>query len=259
MLSEFFQRFDESYDLQIHEIALRFPNLPKAFDGLRVLHISDIHHGEMLSPNYYHHVVEQAVALKADMVVVTGDFPATDNSYKESIEILSPLKPPMGIWAVRGNHDFYTEPELIAHWIKEHGIGLLSNCYKDFEREGQKLRLIGVEHPFLDVTDWDALMGPDEGGEPIFRLALSHVPDNIRNLSRAGADLVLSGHTHGGQWRLPLIGPLVIPSIYGRRYDQGLKQVGKSLLYVSRGMGIHTIPLRFNCPPEIAVFDLRRG
>ena len=98
------------------------------------------------------------------------------------------------------------------------------------------------------------------GGPSVpFRLVLSHTPDNIFRLARTGADLVLSGHTHGGQWRLPAIGPIAFPSRYGRRFTPGLQKIGSTLLYASNGIGVHTIPFRLSCPPEITLFILRKS
>lgn len=235
---------------------MEFAQLPPAFDGLRVLHLTDSHYGALLSPRYYRHAIEQAAALPADLIVITGDYTAADHLHRESVELFTPLQAPMGVWTIRGNHDYYTEANVMGYWFEYYGIRLITNQSVDFTRDNQVFRLIGTEHPYQPVANWQALVGaktPDT-----FCLALSHRPDNIYNLSKAGADLVLSGHTHGGQWRIPLIGPLFIPSSYGRRFDQGFHLAGNSLLYTSRGFGGHTFPLRLNCPPEIALFVLRR-
>jgi len=250
-------RLDKSYQLQIHEIVLQFPQLPVAFDGIRVLQLSDSHYGALVSPRYHRHVLKEGAAQQADLIVITGDFTGGDYLHRESVALFASLRAPLGVWAIRGNHDYYTEAHVIAYWLEYYNIGLLTNRAVDFERNGQIFRLIGTEHPYAPVHDWASLVG--EKSKETFCLALSHRPDNIVRLGRAGVDLVLAGHTHGGQWRLPLIGPLFIPSSYGRRFDQGFRQVKQGLLYTSRGFGGHTFPLRLNCPPEITVFDLRRG
>lgn len=247
---------DETYDLRVLEFTLTLPNFPAAFDGLRVVQLSDNHYGTALSPHWQEHVVRQALALKPDLVALTGDFTAEDNLYRQAIENLRPLlAAPLGVFAVRGNHDFHSEPGIIAYWLRREGIRLLSNEYTDLTRGEDTLRVLGMEHPYLRETDWKRLRKTTPG---TFCLALSHQPDNVFLLEKIGADMILTGHTHGGQWRLPLLGPMVFPSIHGRRFDRGLREVDNTLLYNSAGFGLHTIPFRYNCPPEIALFEFRR-
>ncbi|MBN1868694.1 metallophosphoesterase [Candidatus Sumerlaeota bacterium] len=256
-----FSFINQSHRLEIVEMTLRFPDLPPALDGLRLVQLSDMHFGEYLSPRYHHHVIDRAIDLKPDIALITGDYTASDNLYRESVEIFSRLQPPLGTWSVHGNHDYYTEPEFLAYWLEYYGVNYLCNRSVDIERgKGQFLRLVGADHPYRRVRDWKSLVhreGDDE--KQVFRLGLTHRPDNAVPLIRNGADLVLSGHTHGGQWRIPGVGPLIVPSIYGRRFDRGLVRVGRGLLYINSGFGVHTIPLRLNCPPEIALIELRRG
>jgi hypothetical protein len=256
VLSQLYRSIDQSYDLRVVEIVLCLPALPAAFNGLRLLHLTDLHYGALLSPGYFRHVVRESQQQRPDLVLVSGDFTADDNLYRESVEILSPLKPPMGAWCIRGNHDHATEPHVLAYWLEHYGVRLLANASADFVRDGAVLRLIGVEHPFFPLRDWQSVMGAETRGE-LFRLVISHTPDNAGRLASLGADLILSGHTHGGQWRLPLLGPAVVPSVFGRRLACGLRPVGDAILYASPGIGVHTIPLRLNCPPEITLFELR--
>lgn len=251
------RHLDISYDLHIHEIVLSFPQLPGSFDGLRVLHLADSHYGALLSPRYYEFAIEHAGRLGADLIVLTGDYTADDYLHREAVALFQPLSAPLGVWTVLGNHDYYTDEKTMAYWIGHYGIRHIPNQRHDFRRGSDTLRLVGVEHPYQPVGDWQGLVG--EADANTFCLVLSHRPENILPLARAGADLVLSGHTHGGQWRLPLLGPVFIPSFYGRHFDQGFFRVGRTLLYVSKGFGGHTFPLRLNCPPELTLFELRKG
>ena len=256
--SHLFQRpgmrwLNGAYRLRVHEIELALPHLPREFDGLRVLHLTDFHYSEVLSPRYFDHVIDEAAALKPDLIVLTGDFAGGNHLYRESIEIYRRLDAPMGKFAVRGNHDYSSEPEVLAYWMEREGIELLENRSKEWRRGDGTFRLAGTEYPYAAVEDWSALMGEADGA---FRLVLSHIPDNAALLARSGADLILSGHTHGGQGRLPGVGPVFVPSRYGRRYYEGLYEVGEALLYVSAGVGLHTVPLRFRCRPEIALLKL---
>ncbi|NQU42472.1 metallophosphoesterase [bacterium] len=250
---------NQAYDLRVHHFVLALPQLPPAFDGLKVLHLTDGHYGEVLSPKFHRHVLEQGMALEPDLIALTGDFVAGDHLYRQAIDALKELKAPLGVWAVRGNHDFYSEPQIVKYWLEQAGIQVLTNRHVDLERDGQVFRLVGIEHPYVRLRDWTPAVGePVAPGSP-FRLVLAHTPDVVYRLSRLGADLVMCGHTHGGQFRLPLIGPVVYPSLYGRRFDRGFRQIGPTLLYASNGYGLHTFPLRLNCPPEVTLFELRRG
>ncbi len=254
-----FSWINQAYDLRLRKIELSLARLPKAFDGLRVLQLSDNHYGEVMSPAWYLHVVKVAREQQADLIVLTGDLVAGDHLYRQAVEVMAELDAPLGIYCVRGNHDFYTEPHIIAWWLEAYGIRLLSNRYVDLERDGEKIRLCGVEHPYVPLKQYEKAMGPETGSDAPFRLGLVHMPDiAVKMQNKIGADLILTGHTHGGQWRLPLIGPVIYPSIYGRRFDRGLQRLGKALLYNSAGFGMHTIPLRLNCPPEITLFTLRK-
>ncbi|HBF33042.1 TPA: hypothetical protein DDW35_00625, partial [Candidatus Sumerlaeota bacterium] len=246
-------RLDQTYDLRVIKMTLELPHLPTPFNGLRIAHLADNHYGSVLSPRWHEHVVKETLALKPDLIVLTGDYTAEDNLYRQAIEALADLRAPLGVYAVRGNHDFFSEPEILEYWLRRTGIRLLSNNHVDIERDGAIFRIFGTEHPYKRVKNFQRVMKPAPNA---FCLALSHLPDNVFHLARNGADLILTGHTHGGQWRLPFIGPVIFPSIYGRRFDLGLREVQGTLLYNSAGFGLHTIPFRFHCPPEIALFEL---
>ncbi len=256
--------FNHAYDLEVIRLRLAFPNLPEKFSGIRILFVSDLHLGRELSPAYYRHLVETANAEQADLLLYGGDFTSRDHLYREAIATIAAIKTSMGSYAVLGNHDFFTEPDLMSYWMQAYGIEHLNNRHVDFfdinkqhaKSKGPPLRIIGNEHPHEPVVNWQHLIGDEPD---TFRLVISHRPDYAMRLGQAGADLVLSGHTHGGQWRFPVIGPLIVPSVYGRRYAQGLFDTGNALLYTSRGCGLHTIPVRFRCPPEITVIELVTG
>ncbi len=297
-------RANQVYDLRMVELTLCQPRLPQAFDGVRILHLSDLHLGRDLSPGYYRHALTCAAQLRPDLVVFTGDFTGMDAFHREAVAALSLVRGRLGTWVVLGNHDYYDRPEMLDYWLRHDEIGRLDNRAVEFRRPAppdsptdcQALRLIGTEHPHQRVSDWEALVqgaesvvveenekdeeveadettdapglrkfsekGADEKRVPeesVFKIALTHRPDYFVPLARAGADLVLAGHTHGGQWRFPIIGPVVVPSVYGRRYAYGLHREGDALLSISPGFGIHTIPMRYNCPPEITLIELRCG
>lgn len=249
------RKIDQTYDLRIHKYELLFPNLPKAFHGLKVLQMTDNHYCDVASPAWFEYVTDKANLLQPDLICLTGDLLGDDNLYREGIDALRPLTAPLGVWAVRGNHDFYSEPEIIDYWLQAAGIHTLTNERITLTKDRQAIWLIGIESPYAPVKDWTKLLGSPK--TDTFRLAMTHQPDNAPRLAAHGIDLALAGHTHGGQWRLPYIGPLIYPSKHGRRYDRGLTRTGpKTLLYSSTGIGVHTIPFRFNCPPELTLFTL---
>jgi predicted MPP superfamily phosphohydrolase len=155
--------------------------------------------------------------------------------------------------AILGNHDHRYDPEPIRHELRALGMHVPGNSWMQLEVRGEPLVVIGHEGPWL-------LPEPDLSGCPEgpFRLCLSHTPDNIAWARRQGVDLMLSGHLHGGQIRLPPFGAILLPSRHGRRYDVGTFEAGPVLLHVSRGIsGEH--PVRYNCKPEVTLLTLRKG
>ena len=169
-------------------------------------------------------------------------------------------------FAVLGNHDYWHEPALIRRRLRRLNIQVLSNTWKQIDVRGLPLVVIGHEGPWFrpgpDLTHCPPPLpspSPPRGkGEvrEVFRLCLSHTPDNIGWARANNIRLMLSGHNHGGQIRLPLIGSIFVPSLYGRRYDCGPFEEPPTVLHVSRGLSGKQ-PLRFNCRPEVAKLVLR--
>lgn len=236
--------------LELTVKTLRLPHLPSAWDGLSILHLSDFHFYGSPARAYFEKVLEQAAAWKPDVVALTGDY-VDGPAYHGWLEILERLAPGAVRLAILGNHDQWYEPERIRARLKEMGYRVVVNGWEVVEIRSQPMVVIGTEYP------WER-PAPDLSGccNDIFRLCLSHTPDNIRWAQRHKIDLMLSGHVHGGQIRLPVIGSVVVPSLYGRRYDCGVFQEGGMLLHVSRGLsGKH--PLRYGCRPEATLLVLR--
>jgi predicted MPP superfamily phosphohydrolase len=173
---------------------------------------------------------------------------------------LGRLKAPLGVFAVLGNHDFWSGPKAtakISHGLEHIGVRVLRNEAVPLEREGQSLYVIGVddywEHSY-SLTK--ALQGvPAEACQ----ILLSHNPDVNENIvsSRNPIDFVISGHTHGGQIVLPFVGAPYLPSPFGQKYRAGLIRDGERQTYVSRGLGVFFVPFRLNCPPDVSVLVLR--
>lgn len=239
-------------ELTEHRISL--PGLPESFRGLRIVQLTDIHHGIYFPEAALNLVVEMTNKLNPDIVALTGDFVTRSRNYIEPVaEILSGLQATEGIYAVLGNHDFRVGADQIASALDHNGIEVLRNRHVTLRRRGQKLCLAGIDD-FLYRADLpSALRGISDHTPTVL---LSHNPAIIEDASRMGISLVLSGHTHGGQVRLPLVG-----CVYGRsdekmRFKKGRDSLRGTQIYVSRGLGTVVLPIRYGCPPEIPHFVL---
>ncbi|GAB4319097.1 MAG: hypothetical protein Kow0059_12840 [Candidatus Sumerlaeia bacterium] len=252
MLSEL--PFNQVYHLETVEFELEVPGLPPAFDGLKIAHLTDFHFTPDLDAAFYLHGLQLAQRWQPDVIALTGDFMSRKEHFGYGMQWLARLRAPLGVFAVRGNHDFWEHPERTAAMLEAQGVTLLANRAVRLERPGAAMTLAGVEHPWLPLRRKNDLELPADAP---CRILLSHTPDNFPWAVRRGFALVLSGHTHGGQVRLPLVGSPVVASRYGQRYAAGLFCRKGAYLYVSKGLGC-SVPLRINCTPEITLFRLRR-
>ena len=260
----------EPHWLQVTNSDVHLRNLPPALDGLRVALLSDLHLGPHVSVAYLRRAVAIANELAADLIVVTGDFVSQSADYSAACAgELAALWARYGVFAVLGNHDVWTNADQVAANISTAGVQVLRDNRVSMEIERSRVWLVGVEDAGTTggsfsrfqanwATKATALRVLLEGippDEP--RLLLVHNPDFTEMAPSGKVDLALCGHTHGGQVRLPLIGPLVVPSCFGAKYAAGLVRGPATLVYVSRGVGLTAPPVRFNCRPEIALLRLR--
>jgi hypothetical protein len=242
-------------------------DLPPSLDGLRLVQLTDIHHGPWLSLGYVREVVRACNALRPDLVLLTGDYILQSSVYvRPVVEELAQLRPALGTLAVLGNHDWSEGGDPVRRGFAAAGLPLIDNARKVLtpdrelvESAAEGLALCGVDDLWRGKPDpRRALAGlPPE----MPRLLLSHNPDvaEERGFVRAGlrVDLMISGHTHGGQVYIPGIGRPFVPSRYGEKYAHGLVQGPACPVFVCRGIGTATVPLRIGVPPEIAVLELR--
>jgi predicted MPP superfamily phosphohydrolase len=237
--------------LTVAEGEVRLPGLPAAFDGMTVLLITDIHAGPFLAPRSLLRTFDRFLSLKPDLVLLGGDLITVDEGdFIPHAPAFEALEAPLGVFAVLGNHDYYGgDPDRLRHLMTEVGIQVLHNRSVVLERGGDRLVLAGIDDLNAGQPDLKSALAGAPAGVPL--VLLSHNPDVIFEAARRGVDLVLSGHTHGGQIRLPGFGALVRMSRYG--LDGGIYATGGSQLVVSRGLGVTGLPLRTFCPPE-AVF-----
>jgi predicted MPP superfamily phosphohydrolase len=240
----------------------RFPvaDLPKAFQGFTIVHLTDLHCSKYVSVGYLRKVVRKVNALSPDVIVITGDFVrgSSDPAYAEEVgNLLADLRASNGVFAVPGNHDYWSGIETVERAVSKAGIRFLTNANVTIERSGEHLVLCGVDDLWEGVVNFsDALKGT-ESASP--RILLMHNPDSFEEAAQYPFDLILCGHTHGGQIVLPLIGPPLVPSRYGKLYAAGFFRKNGRSMYVNRGVGLVPPAVRFCCRPEIAVFALERA
>ena len=243
--------FNQAFQIDLTERTLSLPRLPPEWDGLTVLHLSDLHLCGTPGLPYWEYVFDRCAAWEPDLVALTGDLVEGAAYLGWLGPLLSRLRWRVAGLAILGNHDHWYEPDETRLLLRRAGLRVLTNSWEQIEVRGKPMVVVGHEGPWLRPD-------PDLSGSPegVFRLCLSHTPDNIAWARRHEIDLMLSGHVHGGQIRLPLIGSLLVPSAYGRRYDCGTFDEPPTLLHVSRGLsGEH--PLRYGCRPEVTRLTLR--
>jgi predicted MPP superfamily phosphohydrolase len=249
----------ERYHLRITEWTVPLPMLPPELDGLRIAHLSDIHIGPALREGYLEHALRRLNELRADAIVMTGDLlSVAPDCLPEHLALFSEVAAPRGTYAVLGNHDFFYERSgPVSEFLRKAGWRVLRNDSTPLPGTGGTVSVIGVDDP---VTHHDDL-GKALAGVPerAVRLLLAHTPDLIEPAASAGVDLMLAGHTHGGQVVLPSIGPPVVPSKYGAKYAWGLFDRDGTRMVVTRGIGMIHPYVRFRCRPEIVSLTLRAG
>ncbi len=250
--------FVEACVLRVTRRTIPVPRLPKAFEGLRIALLADIHHGPLTGLDFVRKVVEKTLSLSPDLIALGGDYVHAGGRYTyPCFEVLRGLSAPLGVFAVLGNHDHWDAPKATHTAIREVGFADLTNTGVWLERGGQRLRFAGVGDLWEDRQDLKAALEGLEPGET--SVLLSHNPDYLEVLDDPRVGLVLSGHTHGGQMYFPPFGAPLIPSAYGQKYRYGLVKTPSSQVFVTCGIGTIYPPVRFCCSPEIALLTLVPG
>ena len=246
--------FAEPYMLAVERHTVRLRRLPRAMDGLRIVQLSDIHHSPFTGREQIEHAVETANKLDADIIALTGDYISHEREYAAPCaEMLGRLRARCGVYAVLGNHDHWVDATLVTDLFRAEGINVLINEGLHFEHKGASFWLAGVDDTMVGLEDLSlALAGSSEHE---MKLLLAHNPIVLRRAARAGVDLVLSGHTHGGQ--VSLRSEKSASGRPRRRLLRGLGRQGETQIYVSRGLGTVVLPVRYGCPPEISLLELR--
>ena len=245
---------NEVFAVDFVDKTLTLPKLPAAWDGLTILHLTDLHFCGTPDRDFHQYVADCCMKKGVpDLLALTGDVVDSSWHHRWIVPVLGRLRWQCAAFAILGNHDAWRNHLVIRRRLAKVRMTVLGNGWQTIDVRGQPLLVIGHEGPWFKPT-------PDLAGCPenVFRLLLSHTPDNISWARGHAIDLMLAGHVHGGQIRLPLIGSLFVPSRYSRKYDCGTFYKEPTLMHVSRGLaGQH--PLRFNCRPEITWLTLRKG
>jgi len=252
-----YARLVEPYNYWISETDIFIRDLPERFENFRITQLTDVHHSRILGLGEVRRVVSLAQQTKPDMFVLTGDYTTTYRRFIEPCaEALASLSAPEGVWAVLGNHDHYTDPELTTRALERRHIAVLNNAHTVVQRGPDSLQLSGIDDWSWNATDWPRAFDGLKPATPT--ILLSHQPTVLDLEQTQNVALILSGHTHGGQVKLPFVGAPVRYATNDLKYARGLFRRGATQLYVSSGTGVIGLPVRFGVRPEIAVLRLKR-
>jgi predicted MPP superfamily phosphohydrolase len=248
--------FIERSIVQVNTYRIPVPRLPSLFEGFTIVQLTDLHYGPLSSFEQTQAMMAQVNSMPRDLIVCTGDyihkrFPA------RHIDVIWPLlatlQAPSGVFSVLGNHDHLRDTARSIYWLDKTGQNLRHRIRK-IDRSGQALWFAGAGDFCEDHRSIDALMKPIPPDD--CRIVLAHNPDSADTIAESPADLIVAGHTHGGQVDIPFNGPPVV-STKNQNYTSGLKRSQRGApVFISRGIGWTVLPVRFNCYPEIAVLVL---
>lgn len=252
--------FIEPSRIVINEANVRLPNWPSAFNGMRVVVLSDLHVGSPhITLEKLQYIVAQTNHLNADLILLPGDFMVGNELGANSVEpekiasALKNLRARRGVYAVLGNHDRWYDGNRVQRALESAGIRVLENESTPIELDGQTFWLAGLGDLWTGNPNIERTLHNIPPQSPI--LAFTHNPDLFTQVpERVG--LTIAGHTHGGQVNLPFAGRLVVPSEFGQRYAAGFVRENNHLLFVTTGIGTSVLPVRFRVPPEIAVLTI---
>ena len=249
--------FAEPYLTRVNRYRITLPRLPRAFDGFTIVQLTDLHYAPWTPLAFFQRVLATAMTIPRDVIVCTGDYVFL-NKTTEEIDVIWPLltqlTAPSGVYSVLGNHDHSADTERSLYWLERSGQNLRGRTHC-LTRDGQRLWLAGGGDFWED----------DHGLDPILvnipeqdcRIVLAHNPDSADSSFLGKIDLMISGHTHGGQINIPFYGPPV-PATLNHNYTFGLKSSRKGQpVFIATGIGTVFPPVRLNCPPEIAVLELK--
>ncbi|MEW6202711.1 MAG: metallophosphoesterase [bacterium] len=249
--------FIEPYGLDVTRMDIPIYCLPDAFNGFRIVQLTDLHHSKVVGIDYIRKVIDALNFENPDLVVLTGDYVTGNADYiKPVINLFTGIKSKYGLFAVLGNHDHWVDANLTIKHLTDVGAVDLTNKHVIVSIGNDSICIAGVGDYWEGTQDLNSAFQYVSGDMP--RILLSHNPDYAEVMPTGyRVDLMLCGHTHGGQVVVPFVGAPMVPSDYGNKYRAGLVQGPHCPVYISRGIGMIRPPVRFNCQPELPVFTLK--
>ena len=240
------------FRLDLSEITLALPDLPLEWEGLTIAAVNDFHFHGTPAQVYFERMIAELAARPCDVLCLLGDFVDTHTHHEWIRPLLGRLASTETKFAILGNHDLHHDPTRVRAELAAAGYLVLGNGWREASIRGVQCVVVGHEGPWFAPA-------PDLSDAPLdlFRLCLSHTPDNFYWGIANRVGLMLCGHVHGGAIRLPVIGSIFVPSIYGRRFDHGVFEEGGCVMVANRGLSGRE-PIRFRCNPEVLRVTLIR-
>jgi predicted MPP superfamily phosphohydrolase len=238
---------------RLFEHDVRVPGLSPYHDGIKIAHLTDLHVGMLTPTQKILRAIEHANNARPDLVLLTGDFVCYSPRFVAKLgEITRGIRAP--VYAVLGNHDYWTDGEGVRRVLERNGYAVLRNGHSEIHLRGEPLSVIGIDDAITRHADVRrAFRGVEKEGS---KIVLTHVPSMADRAAEYGRSLILAGHTHGGHVNIPRV-TAGIAARLGNRYLAGFFEVGGSKLYVNRGIGSSSVPIRAGAPSEVAVLTLR--
>jgi predicted MPP superfamily phosphohydrolase len=249
-------RYDNPYEPRLERVSIPLPQGFEALAGTKIGFVTDTHVGPFIDPEDLARATALLDVESPDLILLGGDLISESPRYiAGAVEVLEVLleKAPLGGYAVLGNHDFNVSASKVTEGLSQAGFGVLRNDAVSIPTNGSELWIGGIDETLLGrPSPPDTFAQIPDGAAAI---ALWHEPQFAEQAAAQGAFLQLSGHTHGGQIRIPGVGPVGLP-VHGKRYVMGLNHADGMAVYTSRGVGVYRPPMRFNCPPEVTLISL---
>lgn len=257
----------EPIRITVRHYSVPIENLPAGMNGFRIVHVSDTHYGPVVSRSHVQGAIDLANSLEADLIVLTGDYVhRTPRSVEPGIGLLKGLRSRLGVVGVLGNHDHWEGANYCRSVFKMIGVPLIDNRrvfltadgISDKPEAGKSICLGGIGDLWEDDTKYEEVLRGLPEDMP--RILLAHNPDCAEYVPpKSRVDLMISGHTHGGQVKLPFFGAPIVPSAFGSKYLLGLCGGPHCPVVVSGGIGTAVLPVRFGVVPEVGVIELTDG
>lgn len=245
----------ERYNFQVNTYKIPVPNLPRAFNGFKIVQLTDLHFGFLMPLFVVKQLIHKINTLEKDIIVCTGDY-VHEKDTKSQIDTvwhhLMKLRARHGVYSVLGNHDHWGDFKQSLYWLERSGQNVRHKSISIAEK-GERIWIGGAGDYMEDDLSIDKAFQNVPSNE--CKIVLAHNPDSADSNFTTNVDLMISGHTHGGQINIPFIGPPVL-AVKNREYISGFIRSTKTNLYISKGLGWSMLPVRFNCPPEISILRL---